>query len=268
MDSRSIYMLLILAFSLCLPLTKAFAQTGNTPLGAGKLLSGKWVRMTLSGPVGLEFKADGAVEVDFGNDGNTDVVSGYEFNNDTIRFSDREGEMCSEAGIYRTEGNDCYLSFDLVDDLCNGRVKMTMGFWTRPDFEDRLNELSAKLAQTGNPEMNLTRARIYLATGDAANARTDLDTYIRHDAGNARAYINRAGTRFPSDMEGVVSDCDKAIQLEPGNKNAWFLRGLANYEMGNKEKACADFSRAIDLGFSILRIAEEQRCSVFWKDEE
>lgn len=233
-----------------------------------ELIIGKWVRITHSGPVGLEFKADGEVEVDFGNDGSTDVVTGYKFNKDTIWFIDKEGEMCPEAGVYRMEGNECYLSFDLVDDMCNGRVKMTMGFWTRPGFEELLGELSAKLSDTGNPELNLTRARIYLATGNATNARADLDMFIRHDSANARAYINRAGTRFPVDMKGVVSDCDKAIQLEPGNKNAWFLRGLAHYELGEKEKACEDFSMAIDLGFSILRIAEEQRCREFWKYQE
>jgi len=69
-------------------------------------------------------------------------------------------------------------------------------------------------------------------------------------------------------MEGVVSDCNNAIELEPENKNAWFLRGLANWELGFKEEACNDFSRAIDLGFSILQIAEEQRCSEYWNRKE
>jgi len=65
-------------------------------------------------------------------------------------------------------------------------------------------------------------------------------------------------------MKGAVDDCNKAIALDPENKNAFFLRGLAEYELGEKEKACEDFSRAIELGFSILRIAEEQRCGEIW----
>lgn len=268
MNTKAICMVLFLALSGCLPIAKATAQSVNTPLGAGKLLGEKWVRMTQSGPVGLEFKADGVVVVDFANDGSTDVISGYEFKNDTVRFNDREGEMCSEAGVYMMDGNEYYLSFDLIDDMCNGRIKMTMGFWTRPGFEDLLRELSAKLADSGNPELNLTRARIYLAIGNAASARADFDAYIRHDSTNARAYINRAGTRFPADMHGVVSDCDKAIELEPGNKNAWFLRGLAHYEMGEREKGCEDFTRAIELGFSILQIAEEQRCRELWEEQD
>lgn len=231
-------------------------------------LTGSWVRMTPGGPVGLSFEPDGTVKVDFGNDGSADVLTGYELEGNTITFTDMEGEMCPEAGSYKLERTDYYLAFDLVDDMCNGRVKMTMGFWTRPEFDTLLGELSDKLAQSADPELNLTRARIYLAAGKPADARADLNEYIRHNDSNARAYVNRAGTRFPADMEGVVSDCNRAIEIEPGNKNAWFMRGLARYKMGLKEDACADFSRAIDLGFSILRIAEEQRCREFWKEEE
>ncbi len=253
-------MVLFVATSVFVNTVMTTAQTGNTISIVDESLAGKWVRMTQTGPVGLEFRADGVVEVDFGNDGGPDVESRYVIKNDTVLFSDREGAMCPEAGSYRIEGNDCYLSFDLVDDMCNGRIKMTMGFWTRPGFEELLEELSARLEKTADPELNLIRARIYLATGNAVNARADLDAYISHNNANARAYINRAGTRFPADMQGVVSDCGKAIELEPGNKNAWFLRGLAYYELGEKEKACSDFTRSAELGFSILRIAEEQRC--------
>ncbi|HDR50421.1 MAG TPA: hypothetical protein ENN90_02205, partial [Mariniphaga anaerophila] len=38
-------------------------------------IGGKWVRLTQSGPVGMEFTEEGKVEVDFGIDGTVDVVS-------------------------------------------------------------------------------------------------------------------------------------------------------------------------------------------------
>lgn len=227
-------------------------------------IEGKWVRLTQSGPVGMEFKENGVVDVDFGIDGTVDVVSEYEIRSDTIYFTDKKGEMCAEPGIYKWEATDCYVSFDLIDDMCNGRIKMTMGFWTKPNFEVLFSELTQKISETENPELYLTRARLNLALGKSIEAKTDLDVYLHHNPNDARALINRAGTRFPDDTEGVVTDCNKAIEREPGNKNAWFLRGLAYWELGFKEKACEDFSRAIDLGFSILRIAEEQRCIEYW----
>jgi tetratricopeptide (TPR) repeat protein len=59
-------------------------------------------------------------------------------------------------------------------------------------------------------------------------------------------------------------DCNKAISLEPDNKNAYFLRGLARYELGEQEEGCEDFNKAIELGFSVLRIAEQEKCIDYW----
>ena len=229
-------------------------------------LPGKWVRMSQTGPVALALKNDGVVEVDFGNDKSVDVLTDYEIDKDTIKFSDNEGALCPEPGIYKFQKNDYYISFDFIDDMCNGRTKMTMGFWTKLNFEELLDELSKKISETQNVESNLTRARIYLALGKSAEARKDLDIYLKENPDDSHALINRAGTRFPADMKGVIDDCNKAIDLDAGNKNAFFLRGLAFYELRQKEKACDDFSRAIELGFSILKIAEEYRCSEYWEN--
>ena len=231
-------------------------------------VTGTWVRMTQTGPVALQFKPNGEVEVDFGADQTIDVVTEYKIDNNTIHFIDREGAMCPEPGVYTFEKSEDYLAFDLIEDMCNGRIKMTMGFWTKPNFQEILTILSQKISTTKNPELNLTRARIFLATGKSQEAKADFDIYLQHNTDDARAYINRAGTKFPADMEGAVNDCNKAILLEPDNKNAFFLRGLALYELGEKEKACEDFNRAIELGFSILRIAEEHRCSEYWDQEK
>jgi hypothetical protein len=244
-----------------------FIVSGNTfcqSVNNSVSIEGKWLRMTQTGPVGLEFKEDGLVEVDFGNDKSTDVVSGYKVEEDVITFTDKEGAMCPAGGIYKMEVTDYYLSFDLADDMCGGRIKMTMGFWVREDFKEVLDELSDKIQEINDPELNLARARIFLATGNPQQAKDDLDAYLHKNTTDPRAYINRAGTRFPVDMKGVVSDCNKAISLEPDNKNAWFLRGLAHYELGEKQEACNDFSHAIELGFSVLKMAEEYRCRDLW----
>lgn len=254
---------LLLTAAFCIFITYLSAQE-NTQ----KPLEGKWVRMSQTGPVALEFKDDGTVAVDFNDNQKVDVVTDYKIDKNTIRFSDKEGAMCPEPGIYKFILTDYYLAFDLVDDMCNGRIKMTMGFWTKPNFQELLAELSQKISTNKNPDLNLTRARIYLALGKSEEAKADLDVYLKQNPNDARALINRAGTRFPGDMKGAVDDCNKAIVLEPDNKNAYFLRGLAKYELGEKEQACDDFSRAIELGFSILQIAEEQRCAGIWESSK
>ncbi|MBW6535310.1 MAG: tetratricopeptide repeat protein [Mariniphaga sp.] len=255
--------LLILLFSE----SKNICAENNFQSIEKEFIRGKWVRMTQSGPVGFEFLKDGTVNVDFGIDGTVEVVSEFEMRNDTIFFNDEKGEMCPESGRYKMDVTNFYASFDLVDDMCNGRIKMTMGFWAKPNFEELLGELSQNISETEKSDLYLSRARIYLALGKSNEAKNDLDVYLEQNSDDSRALINRAGTLFPDDMEGVISDCNKAIELDPENKNAWFLRGLAFWELGFKEKACNDFTRAIELGFSILRIAEEQRCSEYWNLE-
>lgn len=228
---------------------------------------GKWVRVGHSGPIGFNFKDNGLVEGDFGIDESIDVVAGYELKGDTIKFTDKEGQMCQGYGLYKVYQTDYYLAFDLIEDDCGGRIKQTMGFWTQPDFEEVITILDKEISSAPKPESYLNRARIYMAVGRPKQARGDFDNYILSDSLNARVYVNRAATRFPDDMEGVVFDCNKAISLEPNNRNAYFLRGLARYELGEKERGCKDFNKAIELGFSVLKIAEQEKCSEFWNEE-
>lgn len=266
-DNMKNYLLLIIL------LTAGLAFTGNAQTESNlqpnttptNVLIGKWVRIGQAGPIGFEFKANGLVEADFGNDQTVDVVSGYEVSGDTVKFIDKEGQMCQGYGLYKVFKTEYYVSFDLIGDDCGGRISTTMGFWTRPEFQDFLKTLDDEISKSPKPEHFLARARILLATGMVKQAKDDFDYYLSTDTLDARVYVNRAGTRFPNDLKGVVSDCNKAISLDPSQKNAYFLRGLARYELGEKEQGCEDFSKAIELGFSVLRIAEHEKCIEYWE---
>jgi tetratricopeptide (TPR) repeat protein len=228
-------------------------------------IGGQWVRIGPAGPIALNFKANGEVEGDFGNDKTIEIVSEYSIKGDHIIFNDKEGAACPEPGKYKIHVSEYYLAFDLIGDNCAGRLRSTMGFWVRPDFNDLLIKLSDEIDTAGNPEDFLNRARMHMAIGKSEEAGQDFDRYIKHDPSDARVFVNRAGTRFPVDMQGAVEDCNKALALEPDNKNAYFLRGLASYELGHKEQACKDFYRAIELGFLILKDAEYENCAEFWE---
>ena len=239
---------------------------GNGMVRAGDTdITGSWVRIGHMGTISLEFKADGLVEGDLGNDQTVDIVSNYSIHGDEISFVDREGAACPEPGRYQIYTSDYYISFDLIEDNCAGRLRSTMGFWVRPDFKNRLKGLSEKIAAKAEPEDYLNRGRMYMAIGKPDLAEKDFDVYIKHNPSDARVFVNRAGTRMPQNLEGVVSDCNQALELEPDNKNAYFLRGLAYYGLGKKEEACRDFYRAIELGFEILKEAEYDKCAEFWK---
>ncbi len=225
---------------------------------------GKWIRNGHTGLVSLTINNDGIVTIDFGNDKTSDVTSEYKLHNDTVIFLDKEGKMCQGKGKYKLYQTDYYISFDLIEDNCGGRIKTTMGFWVKPDYQNLITNLNKKISTFLKPELLLNRGRIYMAIGNTKQAKEDFDSYIQIDSLNARVWVNRAGTKFPYDMSGVVFDCNHAISLDSKNKNAYFLRGLAQYELGNKAEGCEDFTKAINLGFSVLKVAEKERCSEYW----
>ena len=252
------------------------AMNGPGSTGNNDSIYGQWIRYGPTGPMSLNFKSNGIVEGDFGMDNTIEITSEYIIEGHTIRFTDKEGVTCPEAGKYKVDISDYYLAFDLVEDNCGGRVQSTMGFWVRPGFEELISKLSSSISTSdeagaatrisvSDPEDYLNRARMYLAIGKSYEARQDLDHYITYDSTNARVYLNRAGTRFPADLQGVVSDCNRALELDPESKNAYFLRGLATYSLGNQKQACEDFYKAIELGFTVLKNAESERCSEYWE---
>lgn len=228
-------------------------------------LEGKWIRMGHSGSATLNLNTDNSWEVDLGNDSTIDFRGSYMVKGDTIHFMDKGDKACPEPGVYQILNTPYYTSFDLIDDMCGGRIKITMGFWTRPNYKDLLHQLDSNITNMPETRNYLDRARIYLAIGQMIDAQKDLDIYLATNKLNARAYINRASTQFPNDLGGVVDDCNKAITLDDTNKNAYFLRGLAYYGLGQQREGCEDFHKAIELGFSILKIAEEKKCAEYWE---
>jgi tetratricopeptide (TPR) repeat protein len=227
-------------------------------------LHGKWLKISQMGSFSLNFKNDGTMEGDFGDDGTIELVAAYEIKNDTITFEDKKGPACPGKGSYKIYQSEYWISFDVAEDTCNGRIKSITGFWTKPGYDDFLEKLENQMASGPNPGLYLDRARIFMALGKSEDAKSDLDIYLNADTTNARAYINRAATCFPHNMEDALSDCNKSIILDPTNKNAYFLRGLTLYELGRKEEACEDFSKAIKLGFTVLAKAEKAKCADYW----
>jgi len=230
-------------------------------------IEGDWVRIGFNGPIGLHFDTNGVVKIDFGNDQTEEVSSSYRIANDTIIFTDRDGKTCPHPGKYIIDRNEHYMAFNLIRDDCGGRIKKIMAFWVRPDYKKQLEQLNDQIASSGTPADYLTRARMFMALSKPKKAKSDFDYYIDHAKPNARVYVNRASTKIPGNMEGVVSDCNKAINLDSNYKNAYFLKGLALYQLGKKEQACQIFNKAIKLGFTILRKAERQRCEEYWKKQ-
>ncbi len=50
------------------------------------------------------------------------------------------------------------------------------------------------------------------------------------------------------DYQGTIRDCDTILKMDPTNAGAYFTRGNAKFGLRNKEGACADLKKAIELG--------------------
>ena len=229
-------------------------------------LIGKWVRQAPMGPISMNFKKNGLVETDFGNDNTVNIVAKYAVNGDQISFVDQKGNMCSSQGTYKIVRGEYFLAFDLEADRCAGRIKSIMAFWVRPKFSDTIEKISESIFEDPvNSELYLERARVFMALGRSENAKPDLDVYLQANPEDARAWLHRAAVVFPGDPESTLADCTRSLELDPKNKNTWFMKGLALYDLGKFDEACQAFETAIDLGFSVLREAEWDKCSQFWE---
>lgn len=225
---------------------------------------GNWKRINHNSPLSIHFKENGTVEIDLGDNKSIEVISNYKINSDTISFVDEDGKACPDMGVYKIYNRGYTVSFDLIDDMCNGRIKSTMGFWVRPNYKELINDLNRLIDDSNDINFVLHRARMHLALGRNELAKKDFDAYIEKDSLDANVFINRAATRFPYGLKGIVYDCNKSIALDSTNKNAYFLRGLAFYGLGKKQKGCDDFLKSIDLGFKILEEAEYNKCREYW----
>jgi hypothetical protein len=237
--------------------TKIAQQNNSTIIGV-------WKHMSAQGPVKIHFKENGIIETDLGDDNTIDIISNYSIKSDTIEFFDKEGKSCPNKGIYKIYNRGYTVAFDVIDDLCNGRIKATSGFWVRSNHQEQIKQLNLLIEQTDDEKYILHRGRMHLALGQSNIAKNDFDLFIERDSTDAKVYINRAATRFPNDLKGVLFDCTKAIALDSTDKNAYFLRGLAHYALNEKQKGCDDFKKAIDLGFEILQEAEAYKCNDYW----
>jgi len=66
---------------------------------------------------------------------------------------------------------------------------------------------------------------------------------------DAGAYYNRGLAYYhKGDYDRAISDCNKALEINPRYAEAYMNRGAAYYLKGNIEKACGDARQACRLG--------------------
>jgi tetratricopeptide (TPR) repeat protein len=95
----------------------------------------------------------------------------------------------------------------------------------------------------------INRGLVRGALQDLDGALTDLNKAIELSPRNARAYLNRAVTfAGKGDIPKAMNDFDQAIQIDSRYAEAFRNRGITKNHLGNQRGACADWFYAARLG--------------------
>jgi len=83
------------------------------------------------------------------------------------------------------------------------------------------------------------------------NGPQDLNRAVELNPTNAEAYFIRSIVRSSlGDQKGYLIDCNSTLKLNPRHSEAYYLRGIIRYNSGDEANACVDLSRSGELGYT------------------
>jgi tetratricopeptide (TPR) repeat protein len=85
-------------------------------------------------------------------------------------------------------------------------------------------------------------------SGELDSVITDLDRALQLDPKNVKAYLNRGVAKDEKgDMEAAMQDYDRALMIDPKNPNGYNNRGNIKLSKGDLDGAMTDYNHALQL---------------------
>ncbi len=92
-------------------------------------------------------------------------------------------------------------------------------------------------------------ARVLVEKGDLNKAVKSINKAIKLDVENSDAVQLRAELKYElHDYTNSIFDCNRVIELGDASNMTFLVRGKSNLKIGLKKEACADFTKAQQLG--------------------
>ncbi len=120
---------------------------------------------------------------------------------------------------------------------------------------------SALVEQPDNPIILNSRAWfLHAAYGDHASAIADYDRAIKRNPNYSYAFNNRGWSKFKNgDSDGALKDIRLAKKKKPLNPFIYRNFGMIALERNDKEEACIQFRRALELNFTAVHGEEVEQ---------
>ena len=97
---------------------------------------------------------------------------------------------------------------------------------------------------------------------DYRGAIDDCNKSLEIDSLNSNAFFYRGLTlSYQGKITEAIRDYDKTIKLSPDFARAYYNRGLLYIQLNQKEKGCLDFSKAGELGEEDAYTAIKNNCN-------
>jgi tetratricopeptide (TPR) repeat protein len=115
-------------------------------------------------------------------------------------------------------------------------------------------------SENDSAQTYVNRANTYLSDGQYDQAISECTRAIQLDPNLYIAYINRASAySLKGQYDLVISDCSAAIQLEPELPLAYLSRGMGYRSLGRKVEALKDLEKLLTLTSSpqLIEIARK-----------
>jgi len=151
---------------------------------------------------------------------------------------------------------DLNKAVELDPDDANNYLARSLRRRNMEDLEGSILDLTKYIAL--NPKESLLsvsdayslRASMKILQNDIEGALTDYNKAVKYGPSNEKALVERGIARnLLRDIEGAISDFDRAIELNPNYPDAYFHRGSVKQNNGLADDGLKDMIKAKSLGF-------------------
>ena len=118
------------------------------------------------------------------------------------------------------------------------------------NYDSAISSFNRTIDINPNPASFTNRAIARYKTNDLEGSINDFNKALNLDPGFRNAYFNRGLTRIDThDYKGAISDFTMTLNLDSHSGQAYYFRGTAYSKLNNQPEAEKDFQEAHKLGF-------------------